>query len=135
MTVTRRAEKRLLVTGSRNWEDREAVLIALARVTDEWPDDVITLVHGACPTGADHMADDIWSGFLGRPVERHPANWHRFGKGAGPRRNQEMVDLGADLCLAFILPGSRGTANCVRCAEAAGIPVRKVFGVKSEGLL
>lgn len=117
---------RILVTGSRNWTDRDAVFNALTDVLTECghPADAV-VVHGACPTGADRMADEIWSGFLGYPVERHPADWSRFGRGAGPRRNQEMVDLGADLCLAFLVPGSRGTADCVTRAERAGIPVRK----------
>jgi hypothetical protein len=35
-----------------------------------------------------------------------------------------MVGLGADLCLAFPLPGSTGTPHCVGLARAAGIPVR-----------
>ena len=34
-----------------------------------------------------------------------------------------MVNAGADLCLAFPLGESRGTRDCVRRADAAGIPV------------
>lgn len=51
----------------------------------------------------------------------------RYGKPnfscAGLVRNQLMVDLGADICLAFPLPGSRGTWDCMGRAEAAGIKV------------
>jgi hypothetical protein len=36
-----------------------------------------------------------------------------------------MVDLGADLCLAFPMPRSRGTWDCVRRAKKAGIVVRE----------
>jgi hypothetical protein len=42
-----------------------------------------------------------------------------------------MVDLGADVCYAFFAgdgTASKGTADCVRRAEAAGIPVRKFYG-------
>lgn len=121
------AVTRILVTGSRNWADRDVVFETLMDVLAErgHPADMV-LVHGACPTGADKMADEIWCGFLGYRVERHPAEWSQFGRAAGPRRNQEMVDAGADLCVAFLMPGSRGTADCVKRAEAAGIPVRKV---------
>lgn len=39
-------------------------------------------------------------------------------------RNAEMVNLGADVMLAFPLGQSAGTGGCMRLAEAGGIPVR-----------
>lgn len=124
--------RRVLVTGSRAWTDREAVYQTLFR---EWIATAglgsrgMIVVHGACPTGADAIAD-AWAKAAQstskiRP-EPHPANWKVHGNGAGMIRNQEMVSLGADICLAFPLPESRGTADCMRRAMAAGIPVLTV---------
>jgi len=79
------------------------------------------LVSGACPTGADAMAEAIWRK-QGYAVEKHPANWEAHGKRAGFLRNQEMVDLGADVCFGFIRNGSRGASHTVARARAAGIP-------------
>lgn len=60
--------------------------------------------------------------------EKHPADWNRFGKRAGFKRNYEMVIAGADLCIAFIVPGqSNGTMHTVEAARAAGIPVTEVI--------
>jgi hypothetical protein len=116
---------RILITGSREWTDRDTISQALADLWREWgqPTDAI-LVHGACPSGADLIAHEIWTA-RGYPVETHPADWKAYGRAAGPKRNKDMVVLGADMCLAFVRGGSRGAAGCVRLAEKAGIPVRR----------
>lgn len=140
---------RVLITGSRNWRDRNAVRSAIADAQARYGDQLI-IVHGACPTGADAMADDE-ARALGLQVEVHPADWdtcvdacypdHRRPKPkgdvvhpgerpdycpyAGPRRNAEMVATGAAECLAFIRTGSRGAAHTASIAEAARIPVRR----------
>ncbi|MGA5820894.1 SLOG family protein [Kitasatospora sp. NPDC094028] len=112
---------RILVTGSRAWSDRAQLEWALGAALVFRP---IVIVHGGCPTGADAMAA-AWAQRAGVEVEAWPADWVRYGRAAGPRRNQAMVDAGARLVLAFLLPGSRGTADCVRRAKAADIPVRR----------
>jgi hypothetical protein len=111
---------RILVTGSRTWTDAEAIRGALAR---HYAPGVV-LVSGACPHGADAIAERIWRE-LGGQVERHPAQWDRYGRAAGFRRNATMVELGADVCLAFIRNGSRGASHTARLAEDAGILVER----------
>jgi hypothetical protein len=116
---------RVLVTGSRSWGDGQAVWRALADTVRALPADrEITIVHGACPTGADQMAHE-WARGFGATIEAHPADWVRLGKRAGLARNAEMVQLGADICLAFIRDGSRGATHTADLAEKAGIPVRR----------
>lgn len=119
---------RVIVTGSREWKD----WITLEDVLDElrlmYGKDLL-IVHGDCPTGADAGAQK-WCDKHDVKYERHPADWYpngKFFKGAGPVRNQKMVDLGADLCIAFPLPQSRGTYHCMEAAHKAGIKVR-VYG-------
>jgi hypothetical protein len=109
---------RILVTGSRTWEDAGVIAGVLAGHYREGA----VLVSGACPRGADVLAEEYW-GLLSGKVERHPADWDRFGKRAGFRRNAEMVNAGADICLAFIRDQSRGASHCAGLARAAGIPV------------
>ncbi|MEV5129267.1 SLOG family protein [Streptomyces sp. NPDC053705] len=123
---------RVLVTGSRDWDDDRAVRYAIAAaVLDHAPVDApVVLVHGACPRGADAHAA-AWAQLAEadgrRPVvaEAHPANWEQHGKAAGFRRNAAMVQLGADICLAFIKDGSRGASHTAALAEKAGIPTRR----------
>jgi hypothetical protein len=139
---------RILITGSRDWNDTRAVEETLTDLfhtcAQSTPGAPFVVVHGAAP-GADTIADR-WAyqnASLGVTVERHRANWnlcaescppeprHRrrrrngttYCPAAGPRRNAHMVSLGATLCIAFPLGASEGTRGCMRLAEAAGIPV------------
>lgn len=116
---------RILVTGSRDWTDRGAVVDALWRAWIDLGANLETvLVQGECHLGgADLIAKQVWQA-CGLPVESHPADMGPDGHILGPKRNAHMVSLGADLCLAFPLPSSRGTRNCMRLAREAGIPVR-----------
>ncbi|MFJ5294470.1 DUF2493 domain-containing protein [Streptomyces sp. NPDC088348] len=116
---------RILVTGSRDWADHDVVRDALAAATYQHVPAVI--VHGACPSGADAMASWWVRRYrhLGLTEERHPADWKANGRAAGPIRNALMVNLGADVCLAFIKGGSRGASHTAGLAELAGITVRR----------
>lgn len=117
---------RVLVTGSRAWTDEQTIRDALASIISEHGPENVVIVHGACPKGADVIADRIatsWGG--GLSIERHPADWSRFGKRAGFARNAWMVQLGADVCMAFIVDASRGASHTADLAEKAGIPVRR----------
>lgn len=112
---------RVIVCGSRSWRDRAAV----EREIRSLPEATV-VVHGAHWEGADAIADEI-AHQLGLPVERHPADWQRFGRSAGPRRNEEMAASGAALCIAFRSRGtSRGTDDMIARAVAHGISVRRV---------
>lgn len=84
-----------------------------------------TLIHGACPTGADALADEYavvnWLG-----IDEYPANWKQHGRAAGPIRNQRMIDEGRpDVVVAFA--GGRGTADMIRRAEEAGVRVIRAW--------
>ena len=118
---------RVLITGSRKWTDRKTLGSAIdCEIRAAYPDEVM-VIHGWCPSGADKLADEFvakWP-FPGLTVTRYAADWS-LGKHAGFIRNQKMVDLGADVCLAFPTAGSKGTWDCIRRAQAAGIEV-KIF--------
>lgn len=134
---------RVLVTGSRTWEAAAvvySVLDILAKEAAAVGDDEFVVVHGACPQGADKIADGwVRNNSAPLPVkpDRFPAFWRQEGNGAGYKRNARMVEAGADLCLAFIAPcakptcrrpkphGSHGAAHCADLAERSEITVRR----------
>lgn len=116
---------RILITGSRDWSDEKAIENAIIDLSNWYPfqwEDVV-IVHGDCPTGADAIAQRF-AEEVGLITERHPADWNKFGKFAGPKRNMEMVDLGADVVLAFPKGVSKGTRGCLKYAQEAGLTVK-----------
>lgn len=127
---------RILITGSRDWTDRDLFNNALADIVRPIPaHQDIVIVHGAA-RGADTMADDF-ARIYGATPERHPAEDHGRWPWCGPIRNRHMVRLGADIALAFIGPctsqrcrrtdphGSHGASGCADLAEQAGIETRR----------
>lgn len=137
--------KRVLQTGSRGLTVDRFGAAATVFVRDTlalvWHPDAV-LVTGDCDRGADQLAIACWHAWGGH-VETHPADWaapcrpscrpgHRYHRAngtvycpaAGAYRNQHMVDLGADICVAlFAAAPTAGTAHCVRAARTAGIPI------------
>jgi len=121
---------RVLITGSREFTDRAVMEAALHQVAGEWRDRRIIVVEGDA-RGADKLSAAVAQAAPETfDVERHPAQWRlpdgSTNKKAGFDRNQLMVDLSATVCLAFLQRGEKnsGTRDCMRRAEAAGIPVR-----------
>jgi hypothetical protein len=116
---------KVIITGGRNWEGYLAadkiinVLEGLHHLSSTLDQD-LQIVHGDCPTGADAIADR-WCRRRDIFVHPVPAQWSTYGRAAGPVRNQEMADMGADMCVAFLMPDSRGTRDMIVKAEAAGI--------------
>lgn len=115
---------RILVTGSRDWVDESVIYDALLEAVENVSEDVV-LVSGACPTGADRIAE-MFAESQGWTVERHFADWETHGRKAGPIRNSQMVRKGADIVIAFPLGESRGTRGCVKMAEKARLEI-KIF--------
>ena len=119
-----------LFKGSRAWTD-------CAPIEEEiecLPSGSIVLV-GDCPTGTDRIVRE----FVVRSDKLRiadllvfPANWDRYGKSAGPRRNAEMVRQltvyhanGWQVrAYAYPLGDSRGTQDCVKELQRAGIPTK-----------
>lgn len=120
---------RILVTGSRTWADYPRVVAAIAEAAGR-ANTTPVVIHGAA-RGADTLAATA-ARSLGIEVEEHPANWEAHGRAAGILRNRLMVDLGADVCLAFIRDDSRGATHCAALAESRGIPTRRFTETTEE---
>lgn len=116
---------RVLITGSRTWRDVSKVYEVLNKYLRQARNDgtQMTVVHGDA-AGADAIAR-MWCRATMRgevKEERHPFV-RGVGKAGGPIRNQQMVNLGADVVLAFIKDNSPGASGTVRLARESGLHV------------
>jgi hypothetical protein len=124
---------RVVVTGSRLWQDPEPVWRKLDGLWSLF-DGAVELAVGDCPTGVD-SAVRVWAeshGLWRTPaVVEYVADWVRYQGYAGPERNGRMVtDHQPDLGLAFLgAPPSKnkGTRNCIYHLEEFGALVHRYF--------
>jgi hypothetical protein len=107
---------RTIIAGSRKCPHYHLICQAVEEAGWE-----ITTVISGCARGADAFGEQ-YALEHGIPVERHPADWARFGRSAGPRRNHEMAQC-AEALIAVLCPGSRGTENMIHEAQAAGLKI------------
>ena len=108
---------KVLVTGGRHYEDGVTLFRVLGEIHTSRG---ISLLIRGDASGADRLAGE-WADINDVPVEAFPADWKQHGRAAGPIRNREMLARKPNLVIAF--PGGRGTADMVRQAKSAGIPV------------
>lgn len=108
---------RVIVTGGRDYDDYETVAATLSEIRP-------TVVAEGGASGADRLAA-IWCHETLTEHEAFPADWAKFGRAAGPIRNEAMLrEFEPDLVVAF--PGGRGTAHMVSIAREAGVDVLEV---------
>lgn len=110
---------RILVTGGRNFMDKQAVYLTLDDAVKGIPKDEVIVIHGNA-RGADDLADQ-WGRDRDIQVCRCPAPWHKWPLSAGPIRNKAMLLLEPHKVVAF--PGGAGTSNMIKLARQAGIEV------------
>jgi hypothetical protein len=121
----------LAVIGARAWHRQDLVWEYLDRVRGSVNGEDLLIVSGACPTGADAIAE-AWAKKRGVPILLYPANWEK-GRAAGFARNHLIVKASAAVA-AFLSGPSRGTMNSIRnCLEDEKESPRLYRGTASDG--
>lgn len=110
---------KVLVCGSRKWNDKGIIAASLCALKEEHKD--LMIIQGGAD-GADKIAK-LWAHHWGVMEVTVDANWGYYHNAAGPVRNRWMLELAPDLVLAYPLPGSKGTYNMVEAAIKAEIKV------------
>lgn len=93
----------VVVTGSRYYSDFDTINKEIESITPIIENKKYFLLHGGC-TGADQLAGNYASGKTHISVIECKADWERYGKSAGPRRNAEMMEMAKSLSVQYSLP-------------------------------
>ncbi|MBU3577520.1 DUF2493 domain-containing protein [Polynucleobacter sp. UK-Kesae-W10] len=109
--------KNIIVCGGRDYNDMRAVYAALDKMAAK--SEIAMIIQGGAD-GADKLAF-AWAFQRCVPCLSVPADWGQHKRAAGPIRNRKMLEYVVDGVVAF--PGGDGTADMIRQAKEAGVPV------------
>lgn len=98
----------ILVAGSRNFKDKDLVIRWLSQNLLRGED---VLINGNCKTGVDAWALTFAKN-LNYEVRIFDPDWEKFGRAAGPIRNEEMVKV-SDKVVCFWDGSSNGTKSTI----------------------
>lgn len=98
----------VIVTGGRYYDDAERVYAELEAMN---PTKIIQGGAGGADLFARLYAEDN-----NIPLVTHKADWNKYGRAAGPIRNEVML-LSHPQAKVIAFPGGRGTQNCIDTAK------------------
>lgn len=117
-------EIKIGIVGYRNFKDENKFNLIMKKVmkiiTKDKSDYKITVISGGA-SGTDTLAYN-WAKKNKYTTKIHEADWKKFGKSAGPKRNTLIV-RDSDYLIAFLHPDSVGTRDSIKKAEEKNIQV------------
>ena len=119
---------RVIVAGSRDFCNYELMKSKLDKLLARYDPQDLTIVCGEA-RGADSLGKR-YAEEHGISVKSFPAEWERYGKSAGYKRNVQMAE-NADALVAFWDGKSRGTRHIIDIAIDHGLQVR-IIRYKTE---
>lgn len=113
---------KVIIAGSRGFDDYNLLYrtcdLVLSQVSSP-----IEIVSGTAK-GAD-LLGERYASDKGYGVTQFPANWDKYGKSAGYRRNAEMASY-ANALIVFWDGVSRGTKHMIDLAKKEGLQIKIV---------
>lgn len=113
---------KVIIAGSRNYHDEGDFFHPMNKILakNEWLRETTEVISGTA-RGADTLGEE-WAAMYGFPVTKFPADWSKYGRSAGFRRNEEMAQY-ADALVAFWDGLSPGTRSMIDLAKGRGLKV------------
>ncbi|RXP52466.1 DUF2493 domain-containing protein [Lutibacter sp. HS1-25] len=110
---------KLIIAGSRTFTNYQKLKQTCDYILQDKTN--IEIVSGAHTKGADFLGEK-YAAEKGFQLTKFPADWKRYRKAAGPKRNQQMANY-ADALIAFWDGKSKGTLNMINLAEQNNLKV------------
>lgn len=114
---------KVIIAGSRDFDKYEYLRYCCDKILKGIQPSQIEIVSGTA-RGADKLGEK-YAKEKGFKLKRMPAEWKKFGKSAGFKRNAEMAIYGTHL-IAFWDGKSRGTKNMINIARKNQVVVKVV---------
>ncbi len=114
---------KVIIAGGRKFDDYDLLCKVCDHALSLQLHSDIEIVSGAAD-GADLLGEKYASD-KNYALMRFPADWKKYGKSAGYRRNDEMAKY-ADALIAFWDGKSKGTKNMIDKAKLNGLKVKIV---------
>ena len=112
---------RVVIAGGRDFNDYKLLKTWCDYYLQNKTD--ITVISG-CAKGADTLGEK-YAEEKHYTIDKKPADWDKYGKSAGYKRNVEMAE-NADGIICFWNGKSKGTKHMIDIAKEKGIPVKIV---------
>ncbi len=109
--------KKVVIAGCRDYEnyDEAKKFIDFCISNIRKANQIVVVSGGA--KGADAIGER-YAEENGFEVEKYPADWEKYGKSAGPRRNLQMAKV-CDYVICFWDGKSKGTKSMIEFAKSA----------------
>ena len=121
----------IIIAGCRDFSDYSVVEKEVMDFIGKYIGKIeIEIISGGA-TGADALGERFAKEH-GLPLKVVHADWKKYGRSAGPRRNEQMARMAGTL-IAFWDGKSRGTKNMIDTAKKLGLRVKVVKIYPSSG--
>jgi hypothetical protein len=104
---------KLIVAGSRTFNDYKLLERSVIEFVNTFNDPDVEIVSGEAH-GADRLGE-LFALKHTLKCTHFPANWDKYGKSAGYKRNEQMAEY-ADACIVFWDGASKGTNHMINLA-------------------
>lgn len=111
---------KVIIAGPRDYFNYNSVVDAVEKITLKSGIIISEIVSGGAK-GVDALGEQYAKEY-NIPLKIFEADWNKYGKSAGPKRNAQMAEY-ADVLIAIWNYKSIGTKNMIDQAKAAGLRV------------